>query len=328
MTTEKIETEGVVFEIERWSISDGPGTRTVVFLKGCPLTCRWCSNPESQSPRPQIGVFTAKCIQCNYCRDACRQTAAVAAVDGGFDPGRVCILCGDCVSACPTRSRRWMGEKMTPDAVLSRIKKDMIFYRKSFGGVTFSGGEPLGQPDFLSSVLKGCRRIGIHTAVETCGAFSRHSAVEAVKLLDMALFDIKQMDSRRHRELTGADNGTILDNARWISSLGIPMVIRIPVIPGLNDDFNNIRATARFVRDRLPSAWGIEPLPYHRLGVSKYAALGLEYPMDDTPPPDALQMKTVREIITSEGVKVITADTDYQGNAMESKRRVKCRFSV
>ena len=303
--------KGVVFEIERWSISDGPGTRTVVFLKGCPLRCQWCSNPESQSAVPQIGIFTAKCIQCNHCQDACERGVAIPAKEGGFIADGACTMCGSCVEVCPTKSRRWMGEEMSPEAVLDKIKKDMVFYRKSFGGVTFSGGEPLTQPKFLKKIIQGCQRVGIRTAIETCGAFNWKAAESTIGLIDFVMFDIKHMDSHRHREFTGSGNESILENAKRISALGIPMMVRIPVIPTVNDSFDNIRATAQFVRDHLPSATGIEALPYHKLGLTKYAALGLNYPLHDIDTPDTLQMETIRDIITSSGVKVITVDTDY-----------------
>ena len=302
--------KGIVFEIERWSLSDGPGTRTVVFLKGCPLTCLWCSNPESQSARPQIGIFTSKCIECGKCRDACFQGAALEATQGGFARERICSTCGDCVDACPSRARRWMGQEMETEDVLAVIRKDMVFYRRSMGGVTFSGGEPLRQSEFLKELVKGCRKTGIHTAVETCGAFDWETAKETVSLLDFVMFDLKHMDPEIHKTLTGKTNKRILENAQQISKLGIPMLIRIPVIPSLNDSEENITATADFVRDALPSALGIEPLPYHQLGLTKYAALGKAYLLYQVQNPDDALMEQVRNLIVSRGVTCVTTDTD------------------
>ena len=302
--------KGTIFEIERWSLSDGPGTRTVVFLKGCPLKCLWCSNPESQSARPQIGIFTAKCIECRKCEDACPEGTARPALQGGFAPESPCTVCGECVDACPARSRRWMGEEKTAAEIVDIIQKDMVFYRKSAGGVTFSGGEPLAQPEFLNQIIQGCRKIGIHTAVESCGAFNWKNAEETVSLLDFVMFDIKHMDPERHRALTGSSNKIILDNARRISATGVPMLIRIPVIPALNDSDANIAATIEFVKASLPSAVGIEPLPYHKLGLTKYAALGKEYTLNDLPELAPDTMDKIRTMIASKGVACITSDTD------------------
>lgn len=307
--------QGVVFEIERWSLSDGPGTRTVVFLKGCPLRCQWCSNPESQTPKAQIGIFTSKCIECKKCTEACDLNIARPAKDGGFSGEGVCIACGDCVEACSFQSRRWMGELMESSEVLKNISRDMVFYRKSGGGVTFSGGEPLVQATFLKELLEGCQRLGIHTAVETCGIFNWESAEETISLLDFVIIDIKHMDAGRHAELTGSSNQIILENAKRIAMLGTPMLVRIPVIPAINDDPENIRTTAEFVRENLPSAIGIEALPYHQLGLTKYAALGMEYTLHHVTPPNDAQMKTVQDIITTAGVLCVTADTYYSTTA-------------
>ena len=314
--------QGVVFEIERWSLSDGPGTRTVVFLKGCPLRCQWCANPESQKSRPQIGIFTAKCIGCEKCTACCTKGVARPAKEGGFAPEGVCAGCGECIEACPPRSRRWMGQWMDSETVLDEIRKDRIFYRKSGGGVTFSGGEPFVQAAFLRELIEGCQRIGIHTAVETCGAFGWEAASEVVGLLDFIMFDLKHMHAGRHAELTGASNRVVLENARRIAALDIPMLVRIPVIPTINDTPENIRATAAFVRDELPSAIGIEVLPYHQLGLTKYAALGMEYGLGHITPPEEARMKAVKEMITAAGVACITPDTCYGEEERPTRLRV------
>lgn len=306
------ETENVtggVFEIERWSLADGPGTRTVVFLQGCPLRCAWCANPESQSPKPQMGIFPAKCVTCDKCVEACPRDVARPGIQGGFSGEVSCIGCGACIEVCPSRCRRWMGEAMTAEAVLDTLKKDMIFYRKSGGGVTFSGGEPFNQPRFLGGILAGCNRLGIHTAVETCGCFDWEGCREIIDRVDFVMFDLKHMDTARHRELTGVGNELILDNVRRLSELDVPLLIRIPVIPGLNDDEENIVATARFVKEELPSAVGLELLPYHNLGATKYAALGIQYQLNHIKSPTDEQMARLKELVRESGLPLITPDS-------------------
>jgi pyruvate formate lyase activating enzyme len=202
------------------------------------------------------------------------------------------------------------------------IKKDMVFYRKSSGGVTFSGGEPLAQTEFLKTVIEGCQELGIHTAIETCGFFSWESVEDTVKLADFILFDIKHMDDETHKKITGVGNRRILENAKKIAQLDIPMVIRIPVIPTINDSKENIRATARFVRDHLPGISGIEMLPYHKLGLSKYAALGLDYQLHHINPPDDAHMEELQDLVTAEGVSCITADSSYDPPPIQPKLKV------
>jgi len=198
----------------------------------------------------------------------------------------------------------------------------MVFYRKSSGGVTFSGGEPLTQPDFLKAVIEECQKLGIHAAIETCGFFSWESAEDTVRLADFVLFDIKHMDGKTHQAITGVANKKIFENAKKIAQLDIPMVIRIPVIPSINDSKENITATAKFVRDHLPNALGIEVLPYHRLGLSKYDALGLDYKLHHIKPPDDAHIEMLRDLITAEGVSCITADSGYDRQPLQPKLKV------
>lgn len=303
--------QGIIFETERWSLNDGPGTRTVVFLKGCPLRCQWCANPESQSSSPQIGIFTQKCIECQNCTNICKTKVARPALQGGFTQDTPCTSCGECIVSCPSRSRRWMGSEVSGNEIVEIIKKDSLFYRKSGGGVTFSGGEPFQQPDFLHEMLAGCKKAGIHTAVESCGVFSFAKIHKCIDLIDFILLDLKHMDGELHRNLTGSSNKIILENSIKLSTSGIPIVIRIPVIPTINDSAENIRATAVFVRDYLPTALGIEPLPYHRLGLTKYSALGMEYNLHNIPVPNEKDMDLIQKLINSEGIPCIGKDTGY-----------------
>ena len=313
--------KNIVIEIQRWSMSDGPGTRTVVFLKGCPLHCPWCANPESQDRLPQIGIFPLRCVECYACARDCPEGVAIPAKKGAFS-GSTCTQCGQCIKACHSKARTWMGEEMSADQVVRIIQKDMVFYRKSFGGVTFSGGEPLTQPAFLKEIIEGCQKLGIHTAIETCGFFGWESVENTVKLVDFVLFDIKHMDDKKHKELTGVSHKRILENAKNIAQLDIPMVIRIPVIPSINDSKKNIRAIAKFVRDNLPGVIGIEILPYHLLGLSKYDALGLDYKLHHIKPPDDAHMQALRELIAAEGVFCITDESGYVPESTQPRLKV------
>ncbi len=313
--------KNIVIEIQRWSVSDGPGTRTVVFLKGCPLHCPWCANPESQDRLPQIGIFPSRCVACHACERECPEGVAIPAKDGAYSDG-ACIQCGECIKVCHSDARDWLGEEMSATELMQVIKRDMVFYRKSSGGVTFSGGEPLTQPDFLKAVIEECQKLGIHTAIETCGFFRWGSVEDTVRRADFFLFDIKHMDAKKHKEITGVSNKSILENAKKIAQLDIPMVIRIPVIPSINDSQENIMATAKFARDKLPGVLGIELLPYHRLGLSKYDALGLDYQLPHIQPPDDDTMEMLRDLITAEGVSCITADSGYAPQPLPPKLTV------
>lgn len=314
---------GNIIEIQRWSVSDGPGSRTVVFLKGCPLHCPWCANPESQDTARQIGIFSSRCVSCGGCRRDCPEATALPAKEGAFVDDR-CTGCGTCIETCHAGARSWMGEEMTVDDIMEILQKDMIFYRKSGGGITFSGGEPLTQPAFVKEVITRCEQVGIHTAVETCGYFSWKTSEEAVRMLDFIIFDIKHMDDVIHKRLTGVSNRRILENVKRIGELNTPLVIRIPVIPTLNDSPENILETARFVRDHLPNAIGIEALPYHRLGVNKYAALGMEYQLSHLEPPSPEAMETLRRIISNTGIPSITPDNDYDAQLTRISHHASC----
>lgn len=293
-------------------MSDGPGTRTVVFLKGCPLHCPWCANPESQDRSPQIGIFPLRCVSCDACSRECPEQVAIPAREGTFTVDGTCTGCGTCIDFCHAQARTWLGKKMSVDEIMAEIKKDKVFYRNSNGGVTFSGGEPLIHPDFLYELISQCRKFGIHTAVETCGFFNWSAAEKTMKELDYVMFDIKHMNDEIHRELTGVSNERILDNVKRTGMLGIPLCIRIPVIPSLNDSDENIRATARFVKEHVHNALGIELLPYHKLGLGKYEALGMEYSLGHIETPDDEYMKKLQYIVAQQGVDVISVESDFE----------------
>jgi pyruvate formate lyase activating enzyme len=259
---------GVVFDIQRFSVHDGPGIRTTVFLKGCPLSCAWCHNPEGIAPRPEVVLAPGRCVRCGTCAEACPEAQdGVAAVPTA--PAR-CRRCGVCVEACPAGARRMAGRDLTPGEVVSEIARDRVFYEESGGGATFSGGEPLLQPDFLLKLLDGCGAEGIHTALDTCGHAPRERVLEAGARADLVLFDLKSPDPERHRAATGVDNVLILGNLRALAEAGAALWLRVPVIPGFNDDDEGALATARLAAS-LGTVRRVSLLPYHPLGRHKGA---------------------------------------------------------
>ncbi len=263
-------TGGVVFNIQRCSLHDGPGIRTTVFLKGCPLKCFWCQNPESQTGGPEVLLDTRKCTLCGACQRACR--AGAVRLDGGG--GKLvfnrsdCRGCGSCVPVCPNEARSISGKEMTVEEVMQEVLKDLKFYKKSGGGVTLSGGEPLAQPRFIREILKRCKEEGLHTTLDTCG-YARWSSTKGVlEYVDLVLFDIKHPDAAKHAEATGHDNRLILENAKRIAKLK-PMRVRVPLIPGFNDSAETVGEIIRFAKDELGCP-DIDLLPYNRLGEIKY----------------------------------------------------------
>lgn len=295
------EPQGTIFEIQRWSGNDGPGIRTVVFFKGCPLRCEWCCNPESWSPLPQVAFFAHRCQDCGLCRAACPQSIAAP----GAGPTSGCTACGRCVEVCPSGARELMGKSQSVDEVLSVIERDRVFYRQSGGGVTFSGGEALTQIDFLEALAERCWAGGISMALETSGLFAWDRCQALLARMDLIFLDIKHMDPLVHRRLTGVDNDAILQNANRMVRAGLPLVIRVPLIPTINDDEGNLRATAAFVSRRLSGVQGIEVLPYHTLGKGKYPALGLAYGLDHVAPPATADVARAREVFEENGIEVL-----------------------
>jgi glycyl-radical enzyme activating protein len=273
----------VIFDIQKFSINDGPGIRTTVFFKGCPLKCPWCSNPESQNTDPELLYFDNLCKRCYRCVEICPNRATAIAPDGSLSIDREkCKACGACVDVCFSEARIVSGRRVTVNEVLESVRKDSLFYRTSGGGVTVSGGEPTAQPKFLTELLRRCQEIGFHTVLDTCGQVPWKVMEKVLQYVDLVLFDIKHMDPIKHTEIAGVNNDIILENARRIALMRKPMVVRLPLVPGMNDSMGNLKATAQFMgRIKVRS---IDLIPYHRLGINKYKRLGKEYKLSSVKP--------------------------------------------
>ena len=287
---------GRVFDVQRFSVHDGPGIRTTVFLKGCPARCLWCHNPESQSSAPEVLVVETRCVSCGTCRTVCPH--------GAPPPGSgLCTACGACVEACPAGARRLAGHETTVGAVIEEVLRDRVFYEESGGGVTFSGGEPLAQPEFLEALLEACRAAGIRTAVDTCGFAPRECLLALAPLVDLFLFDVKLVDDARHRDLTGLAAAPILENLRALAAVHGNVWIRIPVVPGHTDAESDIAATASLVAG-LPGVRQVSLLPYHRTGAAKSRRLGREYPLDALAPPSPERLAQLATLFHRHGLAV------------------------
>lgn len=321
-------TTGVIFNIQRFCIHDGPGIRTTVFLKGCPLRCWWCHNPEGQKPQPELSLIPARCVRCGYCRTVCPQQVAEAAGGNGraaatravaeqahAGPGEGpahaspvpvaarCTLCGACVEACPTEARQMVGRTMSIGQVLAEVLKDRIFYDESGGGVTFSGGEPLGQGWFLSGLLKACRAEEVHTALDTCGFAPKAELLELAARSDLVLYDLKSFDDQLHRQHTGVSNAVILDNLEALAQQHANIWVRIPLIPGVNDAPDELEAMARFV-SRLKGVRQVNLLGYHALGEHKHPARSAPSRAPRPAPPGPEQLDQAAERFRRFGLAV------------------------
>ena len=267
---------GWVFDIKRYSIHDGPGIRTTVFLKGCGLRCLWCHNPESVASGPELMHWPSRCVRCYACLAACPRGAVSKAADGAVAVDRArCDLCGKCVEACLYDAMQTVGREMSVDDVLAEVARDLVFYEQSGGGVTLSGGDPAVQADFAEAVLDACRGRGIRTAVDTAGAAPAGVLERLAAKADLVLYDLKVMDEARHRELTGASNAPVLDNLKRLAAGRTEVWVRLPLVAGANDDDGNIRRTIDFLQG-LGTVGRIGLLPYHPGGVEKARRIGRE----------------------------------------------------
>lgn len=272
--------QGVFFDITRGSVHDGPGVRTTVFLKGCPLRCLWCHNPESWRFEPQLFCNGEKCVNCLACVAVC-PTGAQQAQDGRhIIRFELCKTCGKCMEACPRSALRIIGYREDPTTIFSEIMRDKDFYDMSGGGATFSGGEPLLQTDVTLDLLKKCRSAAIHTCLETCGYVSQEDLGKAASSVDLFLFDYKSTGAAVHKNLTGVTNDLILANLDYLYKRGAAIILRCPMIPGINDTMEHFRGIAELAA-RYPRLQGVEILPYHNLGLSKGAGLGINMALPD-----------------------------------------------
>jgi len=297
--------KGVIFNIQHYSIHDGPGIRTTVFLKGCPLQCLWCQNPESQSSRPEVFLNLEKCIGCGRCAQVCPEGAIEIFGGSSRTNRKLCKGVGKCVEVCPTEARNLMGKQITAKEVFKEVEGDAIFYEGSGGGVTLSGGEPLAQPKFSLSLLKLCKEAGIHTAIDTCGFAKWDTVREVLEYADLVLYDFKHLDAVEHEKLTGRSNELILENARKIyHELNIPFLARVPIIPGYNDSVENIEATAKFIATELENTVKVHLIPYHRMWEVKYERLEKEGKSLSIDPPSEEHMTELQKIFESFGLTV------------------------
>jgi pyruvate formate lyase activating enzyme len=299
------EDTGIVFNIQRYSIEDGPGIRTTVFLKGCPLQCLWCSNPESQSPVPELAHQDSLCNGCGDCLKVCAKEAiSLVPNDGKFkikiDRGK-CNKCGKCVDVCAAGALKFYGQNMSVDEVFDVVIKDKGYYSRSGGGVTAGGGEPLRQADFVAALFHRLQRTGIHTTIDTSGYSSLSALEKVLPEVDLFLFDVKLMNRQEHKKFTGKYNDVILRNARLIVEKGVPMIIRVPLIHGINDSEENLGETARFVSE-LDNKLQVNLLPYHRFGIGKYEMLDMDYQLNNIEYLNDEQLQRAMEVFKRYGL--------------------------
>jgi len=308
---------GTIFDIKKYSINDGPGIRTTVFFSGCPLACLWCHNPESQSLTPELLYRENRCLLCGACVDICPQNAismeskvsrrltieSQETFDSIITDREKCTRCQTCIATCYSGARQFSAHTVTVREVMTQVEREIPFYDESGGGVTFSGGEPLMQPKFLSALLRACREQEIHTVVDTSG-FANWNVFEQIRRdVDLFLYDLKHMDSTHHREATGVPNEVILTNLKTLSKYGHKIVVRIPLIPGINDDQKNLHESGKFLAS-LPNLEGVELIGYHDIAQAKYEALARAYPLTGTKPPTEEAKLHAAELLRSYNLSV------------------------
>jgi len=295
--------EGIVTNIQRFSIHDGPGIRTTVFFKGCNLRCFWCHNPETLSREPQLQLFPDRCIGCGECFKRCPQGAHVMTEEGRKFLRERCQACGTCVETCYAQALLIVGEVKSVDEVVEEVLRDLPFYETSGGGVTLSGGEPLLQLEFARAILERCREAGLHTAIETAANSPWERLAALLPVTDLVMMDVKLMDAARHKEYTGVPNARILENARRLGTEAPALIVRTPIVPGVNDNPEDVLAIAQFAA-QLPNLLYYELLPFHPMASGKYDSLDMDYRARELKTPSKEEIEALAEVARQAGIEV------------------------
>ena len=294
---------GEIFDIKKYAIHDGPGIRTTVFFKGCPLSCWWCHNPEGIKRTAERLYRQDRCIGCKECIQVCSHDAIADSADRPkWDPSR-CEYCKTCALVCPTEAVTFVGKTMSVDDVIAEITKDTVFYDESNGGVTISGGEPLMQPQFLLKLLEGCGHLDLHRTVDTSGYADTKTLLQVAACTELFLYDLKHMDPEKHFKYTGVSNEKILENLKCLSEHGADIIVRLPIIPGINSHDENIDRTGAFISS-LSGIRCVNILPYHCAAITKYKNFNMEYSSSDVEPPSKDQLESIANRLENYDIRV------------------------
>ena len=317
-----------ITNIQRFSVHDGPGIRTVVFAKGCPLRCKWCQNPENLKPEPQLLYYAQKCIGCGKCLEVCPEDA-IQIDEGGISQTdrNKCVNCGQCAAVCVTEARILCGKRYSADDVVNEVMKDGVVYNNTGGGITLGGGDFIYYPDFTCILLEKCKYYNLHTVIETSGYCSWKHIESIARLVDLFYYDIKIFDTKKHHDYTGVYNQVIVDNLRKLVEIGKTIVIRIPLVPEVNDDAEEFKKIVQLVAS-LKTIDIIHILPFHQIGESKYEALGMDYSFKDVPEMDGERVKQCEFLAINSGLRVNIGGSGFLSEKPEKKVQNKSNFFI